>query len=197
MTNLAEKIILIGGSAGSYNLILDMLHAVPREISQAICVVIHRNPNYDTQIENSLTKSLGRNVIAIVDKTEICKNNIYFAPPGYHVLIEPDLIFSLDSSEPVNYSRPSIDVLFETAAEIYGANCTAFLLSGANSDGGNGLKTIYAQGGKTFVQCPKEASMDTMPKYALQVNPDTNILSKADIIDFFRNIDEPYRYEKH
>ncbi|SRR5690606_19148345 len=197
MTTSAQKIILIGGSAGSYNLIWDILHVLPREISSAICVVIHRNPNFDTQIEASLSRRLERNVISVVDKTEIRNNNIYFAPPGYHLLIEPDLTFSLDSSEPVNYSRPSIDVLFETTAEIYGKNCMAFLLSGANTDGGKGLMSIDANGGKIFVQDPEEAAIDTMPKYALEINPNAKILSKAAIIDFFRNLDQSYRNEKH
>ncbi len=186
--NTAQEIILVGGSAGSYNLILDILNVLPRNISAAVCIVIHRNPRYETQIEQSLTKRLQRDVTSVVDKIEILKNGIYFAPPGYHLLIEPDYTFSLDTAEPVNYSRPSIDVLFETAAEIYTKNCTAFLLSGANHDGGKGLRSVYEKGGHIFVQNPEEAFIATMPKYALQLNPTAIVLSKSDIINFFRNL---------
>jgi len=186
--SIAQEIILIGGSAGSYNLILDILDALPPKISAAICIVIHRNPRYDTQIEHSLAQRLQRNVISVVDKTEIQKNGIYFAPPGYHLLIEPDYTFSLDTSDPVNYSRPSIDVLFDTAAEIYTTNCTAFLLSGANHDGGEGLRTIHENGGNVFIQHPEEALIDTMPRYALDVNPTAIVLIQPDIINFFRNL---------
>lgn len=184
----AKEIILIGGSAGSYDPILAVLDAVPLHISQALCFVIHRNPRYETQIETSLTERLQRNVISAIDKTPIEPNHIYFAAPGYHLLVEPDYSFALDTSEAVNYSRPSIDVLFETAAEIYRSRCTAVLLSGANSDGGKGISKVLEFGGKAIVQSPKDALIDTMPKYALRINPKATELSTADIISYFRGL---------
>lgn len=183
----AQEIIVIGGSAGSYDPILAILDALPTHIPQALCFIIHRNPRYETQIENSLTARLQRNVISTIDKTPIEPNHIYFAPPGYHLLIEPDYTFALDISDAVNYSRPSIDVLFESAAEIYRENCTAILLSGANTDGGKGLKKILRFGGKAIVQSPDEAYIDTMPRYALRINPQAIELSTDDIISYFRN----------
>lgn len=184
----AKEIIIIGGSAGSYVPILDILDAVPPTISQALCFIIHRNPKYESQIESSLSARLKRKVISTMDKTPIEPNHIYFAPPGYHMLIEPDLSFSLDTSEPVNYSRPSIDVLFESAAEIYRKNCTVVLLSGANNDGSNGIKKVLKFGGKALVQCPQEAHINTMPGHALRINPAAIALSNEEIISYFRQL---------
>lgn len=184
----ADKIILIGGSAGSYDPILDILEKLPPTVPQALCFVIHRNPNYETRIETSLSRRLNRSVISVMDKIEIKKNHIYFAPPGYHLLIEPDYTFSLDSSEPVNYSRPSIDVLFESAAEIYRQNCTAVLLSGANTDGTKGIAKVIENGGNTVIQHPSDAKIDTMPLYAIHHNPMATVLSTFDIVSFFSNL---------
>lgn len=184
----ANEIILIGGSAGSYDPILAILDNIPSYISQAMVFVIHRNPKYETQIESSLSERLQRKVISAMDKTPIEPNHIYFAPPGYHLLVEPDYSFALDISETVNYSRPSIDVLFESAAEIYRSRCTAILLSGANTDGGQGVRKVLEFGGKSIVQSPHEAHIDTMPSYALRINPKANELSTADIISYFRSL---------
>ncbi|HMR19189.1 MAG TPA: chemotaxis protein CheB [Sphingobacterium sp.] len=184
----AKQIIAIGGSAGSYDLILAIMETLPLSFSQAICCVIHRNPNYETQIETSLSEKLNRNIISVIDKTTIKKNNIYFAPPGYHLLVEPDYTFSLDTSEPVNYSRPSIDVLFETAAEIYRNNCMAILLSGANTDGSKGITKILENGGKAWIQNPDEAAINTMPLHGMRRNPTASIRSTSDIISYFSEL---------
>lgn len=184
----ANEIIIIGGSAGSYDTILDILEILPVTIPQAVCVVIHRNPQYETRIETSLSQRLNRKIVSVMDKTEIQKNNIYFAPPGYHMLVEPDYTFSLDSSEPINYSRPAIDVLFDTAAEIYREKCTAFLLSGANTDGSKGLRQILENKGKAFIQNPDDATINTMPLQAIKLNPTATILSTTDIVSYFSNL---------
>src|SRR5690606_15964808 len=102
----------------------------------------------------------------IDEKEQIKRGMIYIAPPDYHTLIEKDKTFSLDFSEKVNYSRPGIDVTFQTAAEAYGQGAAAILLSGANADGTSGLDTIKAFGGITIVQSPQTAEVDFMPSYA-------------------------------
>lgn len=184
----AEEIIVVGGSAGSYGPILDILEILPAMVSQALCFVIHRNPNYETRIESSLSQRLNKSIISVMDKTDIKKNHIYFAPPGYHLLVEPDHTFSLDTSDPVNYSRPSIDVLFETAAEIYQKNCTAILLSGANTDGTRGITKVIEYGGKAFIQNPKEAKISTMPECAIRLNPKAIVRSTSEILAYFVNL---------
>jgi two-component system chemotaxis response regulator CheB len=176
---------LVGGSAGSYDPIINILEALPASVSMALCFVIHRNPNYETRIETSLSQRLNRKIVSVIDKTEIHKNCVYFAPPGYHLLVEPDYTYALDTSEPVNYSRPSIDVLFETAAEVYGRKCTAVLLSGANTDGARGITKVLENGGKAIIQNPNEATISTMPEYALQINPTAIVRTTSDIVSYF------------
>ncbi len=184
----ANDIILIGGSAGSYTLIIDMIEALPEIFSPAIIIVIHRNPKFTTKIEDTLSARLKKKIVQAEDKATILKGEIYFAAPGYHLLIEPDKTFSLDLSERVRFSRPSIDVLFETAAEVYLDHCTAFLLSGANQDGTDGVKQLQQMGSKVIVQSPTEALISTMPKHAIEANGHVEIYSNRQIISYFRNL---------
>lgn len=185
---IAKDIILIGGSAGSYSLIAELLEHLPITFDQAICVVLHRNRRYDTQIEKSLSRKFKRNIVSVVDKMDICKNYVYFAPAGYHLMIEPNFTFSLDSSEHINYSRPSIDVLFETAAQIYHDRCTAFLLSGANSDGAKGLRLVEDYGGRIIIQDPEHASIRTMPHAGIRETLQPIVWSDNQIVSFFNNL---------
>lgn len=184
----ANKIILIGGSAGSYDLITQILEVIPNPVDCAICVIIHRNPLYLSKIEKILSNKHKRSILLAEEKMEIQPNHIYFAPPAYHLLVEPNLTFSLDSSEPVNYSRPSIDVLFESCAQIFKQNCTAFLFSGANSDGAKGLKTIEDFQGETYIQHPNEAPISTMPNAAIKLSTNAQILSNQQIINYFNSL---------
>ncbi|WP_156306195.1 chemotaxis protein CheB [Sphingobacterium endophyticum] len=188
MEKTASKIIVIGGSAGAYELIVEILDHLPTEFSVAIIIVLHRNSKYETKIETSLSKRLNRNVISVRDKLPILENHIYFAPPGYHTLVEPDCIFSLDISDPVQFSRPSIDVFFESAAAVYGKNATAFLLSGANNDGSEGLKALVNNGSTCFVQKPEEAVINTMPLAGSLVSEKVKVISNQHIIDYFSQL---------
>ena len=182
---IAKKIILIGGSAGSFGIISTILENLPMEIPYAICIVIHRNKNFSTKIEKTLSRKLNRKIISVGDKIEIEENVIYFAPPGYHLIVEPNFTFSLDVSEHVNYSQPSIDVLFETSAQVFKNNCIAFLLSGANKDGAEGLCYIEKFGGKTYIQDPEDAIIDTMPISALANTKKAQTLKNKEIITYF------------
>ncbi|SJN32667.1 Putative chemotaxis protein-glutamate methylesterase [Sphingobacterium sp. JB170] len=184
----AKKIILIGGSAGAYELMIEIFNALPKMFKAAIVVILHRNERFSTQIEETLSQQLGREIHQAADKEEISGGNIYFAPPGYHLLIEPNYVFSLDVSERVQFSRPSIDVLFETAAEVYRNKCTAFLLSGANKDGSDGLQFVHALGGNAIVQLPENARMSFMPKHAIHSNEKFEIYSNTQIIMFFKSL---------
>ncbi|ULT27512.1 chemotaxis protein CheB [Sphingobacterium sp. E70] len=139
---MERKILLLAGSAGGFSVILNILKALERPIRIPVIVIVHRNPKYASSIEDTLSKALLQRIKTADDKETIADGTIYFAPAGYHLLIEPDYSFSLDISEPVQYSRPSIDVTFESAAEVYKENCTAILFSGANQDGAQGLLMI-------------------------------------------------------
>ena len=116
------------------------------------------------------------------DKTALVPGNIYVAPPDYHLLFEKDGLLALDTSEKVNYSRPSIDVSFESAASVYGSSLLAILLSGANADGTKGLTAVKSAGGKTAVQDPKTAEMPFMPEHALVHSRPDKILSLDEIV---------------
>ncbi len=188
MQSFANHIIVIGGSAGAYELIVDILDHLPASFAAAIVIVLHRNSKYETKIESSLSKRLNREVISIKDKYPILANSIYFAPPGYHTLVEPDHYFSLDVSEPVQFSRPSIDVFFESVAEVYGPKAIGFLLSGANNDGANGFKALLDAGATCYVQDPSDAVIDTMPKSGIASSKNVKILSNEEIVNYFNSI---------
>lgn len=185
MKGTADKIVIIGGSAGSFTLITEILEKLPQQLDYALCVVIHRSITFNTKIESSLSKKLNRPVVSVTDKMEIRNGYVYFAPAGYHLLVEPDRTFALDSSEHVNYSKPSIDVFFETAAQVYRENCKAFLFSGANIDGAHGLSTVEHFGGKTFIQDPDEALINTMPLSGIQESTAATVLKNQEIIRYF------------
>ena len=124
----------------------------------------------------------------IEDKTELEPGYLYVAPSDYHLLFERKRLISLDTSEKVNYSRPSIDVAFESAADIYGKNLTGVLLSGANADGTEGLKAIKNAGGITIVQTPETAEVAFMPQNAIEnISPDL-ILNTAAILEYINSI---------
>ncbi len=184
----AEDIVLVGGSAGSYNLIVELIEALPTFFAAAIVVIIHRNPKFTTRLEDTLAARLHRPIIQAGDKTTISKNMVYFAVPGYHLLVEPDRTFSLDLSDPIQFSRPSIDVLFESGAEVYGQHCTALLLSGANKDGTDGLTVVQQRGGQIMVQSPEDALISTMPESAILANDGIAIVSDQQIISYFRSL---------
>lgn len=185
---MERKILLLAGSAGGFSVILNILKSLERPVRIPVVVIVHRNPKYASSIEETLSKVMLQKIKTADDKENIENGTIYFAPAGYHLLVEPDYSFSLDISEPVQYSRPSIDVTFESAAEIYQQNCTAILFSGANQDGARGLLMIKKYGGKTFVQDPLSAEVPVMPEAAIQLNAHDKILSIQEIKDYIMQL---------
>lgn len=188
MKKRAAHIVIVGGSAGSYPLIMDLLRVLPAHFSSALIIVTHRNPKFSTKFEEMLSERFNREIIQATDKAPIEEGGIYFATPGYHLLIEPDQRFSLDISERIQYARPAIDVLFETAGEVYRENCTAFLLSGANKDGSDGMSRLRLAGSTTIVQCPNDAPIPTMPLHAIEANQGIAIYTNRQILSYFRNL---------
>ena len=125
----------------------------------------------------------GMAVREVNDKDEILKNTIYLAPPNYHTLIEKGGYFSLDVSDSLWYSKPAIDVTFESAADSYGNRCTAVLLSGANVDGAAGLLKLKLAGSLTIAQHPDDAEMPEMPQAAINLNAAECVLTANQILD--------------
>ncbi len=173
------EIIVIGGSAGSVRVLIDLLEMLPATLPVALIIVLHRPKNVLSELDTVLSRP-DRLVREPVDKEPVRPGNIYLAPQNYHLLIDEGL-FGLDSSEPVNYSRPAIDVTFESVADAFGGRVMGILLSGSNQDGTLGLTRIINRGGIGIVQCPASAEFTEMPRSALAANPAALRLSPLQI----------------
>ena len=158
---------IIGGSAGSLEVLLKVLPNINPAINFPIIIVIHRKHGSDSLLADLLSSKTPIPVKDVDEKEKILPGVIYIAPSDYHLLIEQDYTFSLDYSEKVNYSRPSIDVTFQSAAEVYKENLVCLLLSGSNADGVVGLKYVKMWGGTAIVQDPKTAQVAYMPAQAV------------------------------
>lgn len=184
------KVVIIGGSAGSLSVLLQILPQIPKLNDFAIVIVVHRKSTDDQTLEDLLKLKSKIKVKSVEDKVPLIPGFVYIAPSNYHLLFEKNQTLSLDTSEKINYSRPSIDVSFESAAEAYGNAVVAILLSGSNTDGTNGLKTIKNFGGIIAVQNPISAEMPFMPNNAiLNTNPDF-ILNREEMLDFINSINK-------
>lgn len=178
------KLLIIGGSAGSLEVLMKILPGLSAIPSFAIVLVLHRKSTEDATLEELIAIKTNIPVKEVEDKTPILPGYLYVAPSDYHLLFEKNDVLSLDISEKVNYSRPSIDVSFESAAEVYGESLVGLLLSGANSDGTEGLLAIKNAGGTTVVQNPESAQMPTMPQNAITYTAPDYILDVEHILKF-------------
>ena len=178
------KVVIIGGSAGSLQALMTILPDLPEVVSYALVIVLHRKSSEDLTLEG-LLKIKSKIPIKIVEDKILCEPGfLYVAPSNYHLLFEKNNTLALDISEKVNYSRPSIDVSFESASEVYGENLIGILLSGSNTDGTEGLIAIKNAGGKVIVQDLSSAEMSFMPKNAiLNMVPDY-ILTNEELLSF-------------
>ncbi|AMR33182.1 hypothetical protein A0256_18040 [Mucilaginibacter sp. PAMC 26640] len=182
-----SKVLLLGGSAGAFKLLFRMVKLFPHDFNKTVIIIIHRKKNFFSEIEKLFAENSRMLMREISDKDPIQDNAIYIAPPNYHTLIEKGGYFSLDVSEAVWYSKPSIDVTFESAAEAYGDNCTAILFSGANQDGAEGLLKLRKTGALTIVQDPEEAEMAEMPNAAIGIGAADIILRTTEIFELLTN----------
>jgi two-component system chemotaxis response regulator CheB len=180
--------LVIGGSAGSMGVIIKILQAVKIDLAIAIIIVIHRKSNSTTGLAELFSHKCVVEVTEAEEKEEIKPGRVYLAPANYHLLIETDGTFSLDSSEKIQFSRPSIDVTFETAADAYGQHVAGLLLSGANSDGSFGLLSIANSGGLTIVQNPDSAEVDFMPRAAIYKTVVDYVISADDLPEFVNRL---------
>lgn len=158
---------VIGGSAGSLDIVLSIVSQLPAGTKATIVVVVHRKNAPESPMAGLLAARTSLPVKEVEDKEPMLPGTIYLAPPDYHLLVEDRDSFSLDCSEKIHYSRPSIDITFESAAEQFGPALVGVLLSGANADGAEGLYRIREAGGFTIVQDPKTAEIDYMPRAAI------------------------------
>ena len=148
---------------------------------------MHRKKNFMSELEILFAQNSHLVIKEISDKDKIVSNTVFIAPANYHTLIEKGKYFSLDVSEAVWYSRPSIDMTFESAAEIYGEHCTAVLFSGANQDGAAGLLKLKDAGSLTIVQDPEDAEMPEMPLAAININAQGYVLKADEIFEILKS----------
>lgn len=160
--------VVIGTSAGGLLTLKKMLPALPADFPLPILVVQHISPYSDGYFVKMLNDLCALEVKEAEDTEKIKPGTIYFAPSDYHLLVERDYSLTLTLDEKVNYSRPSIDVLFETAAEAYTNHLIGIILTGANADGAAGLLKIKQYGGFTIAQNPEEAENPVMPQKAIR-----------------------------
>lgn len=173
--------LVIGGSAGSVEALTAILPALRPTCGMAVFVVMHLPRERPSLLVDIFSPKCQLRVVEAQDKEPIEPGTIYFAPPDYHLLIDRGPQIALDAGELVNFSRPSIDVLFESAADAYAERLLAIVLSGANSDGAAGLTAVQRAGGLMLVQHPESAVARTMPEAALFAAPAAVSLAPAQI----------------
>ena len=185
----AIEAIVIGASAGGVHALLALLTDLPRSFGLPVIVVLHLPEDRDSQLAEIFQHRLPIAVRQAGDKESIAPATLYFAGPGYHLSVEMDRTFSLSCEEALHFSRPSVDILMESAADAYGAALAGILLTGANEDGAAGMARIKQQGGLTVVQDPVEAEVPTMPEAAIFRQAPDFILKLAGIRDFLLKLD--------
>jgi len=176
-----HDLVAIGASWGGLDVLRQILAALPVELDAAVVIAQHRSPDsHRTAFRDLLGAVTHLQVHEASDKDAIRSGTVYIAPPDYHLLVDPGSV-SLSTDEPVLHARPSIDVLFESAAESYRERCVGVVLTGANSDGAGGLARIVELGGAALVQDPAEATRAEMPRAALRAAPTARTASAAEI----------------
>lgn len=173
--------IVIGTSAGGLDALAKVLPDLRKDLSVPILIVQHISASSDSYLIDYLNNMAKIRVKEAEDKETIEPSTVYFAPPDYHLMVEEDFTLSLTNSEKINYSRPSIDVLFETASWAYKSGLIGLIMTGANVDGAFGLKTIKDAGGYTIVENPKTAAVPRMPESAIEKKQPDLILNLSEI----------------
>lgn len=165
------SVIVIGASAGAVDALMQLLPPLPADLPVPVVVVVHVPADRRNALPQLFAQTSALTMCEAEDKMTLQPATVYFAPPDYHLLIEHDGTLALSVDEAVHYSRPSIDVLFESAAESRGDRVLGILLSGASRDGALGLASIREAGGHTWVQSPETAQVAVMPRAALELAP--------------------------
>ncbi|EKM94812.1 protein-glutamate methylesterase [Stutzerimonas degradans] len=181
--------VVIGTSAGGLAALSVLVAGLEATFRLPLLVVQHIPSGVPTQLAEIFQRKTGLHVKEADEKETVRGGTLYFAAPGYHLLVEQDTSLSLSQDDSVHFSRPSIDVLFESAADAWGERVAGILLTGANEDGAAGLEAIHRAGGLTIVQDPDEAEVDSMPRAALQRFAPDYILPLRDIHRLLRELE--------
>jgi len=180
--------VVIGASAGGVEGLSQILPALPSTLPVPVLIVLHLPREHRSLLSEIFAPKCALTVREAEDKEPVRSGCIYFAPPDYHLLLDEGPRLALSVDEPVHFSRPSIDVLFESAAELYGRGLLGVLLSGANRDGAEGLAAVRRAGGLTVVQHPDGGPESQMAQAALERGPVDYVLSVQQIGVFLGSI---------
>ena len=188
MTAKGPEAVVVGASAGALDALSRILPALSQRFRLPVIVVVHLPADKRSLLAELFDAKCRIPVREIEDKEPIAGGTIYFAPPNYHVLVEDDRTLSLSCDQPVLFSRPSIDVLFESAADVYGSALIAIILSGANQDGAEGLRAVVKANGTALVQSPDDAFASEMPKAAISACPNATVISLDAIAAYLQEV---------
>lgn len=178
--------VVVGSSAGGIESLTQILVSLPAKFTAAIVIVQHISHDSKRSLANHFSMVTHVPVREVEDKEPIEGGVVYFAPTNYHLLVSNDGVFNLNIDPPVSFSRPSIDVLFQSAAQVYKKRLMGIILTGTNHDGADGLKEVRHCGGLAVVQDPENARYPTMPQSALEA-ADPQLVLTLDEIGFFLN----------
>ncbi len=187
------KAIVIGGSAGSFQGIVKILASLPANFPLPIIMCLHRLKHVRNGFVEALSIKSTAEIVEPYDKQPIKKGKVYLAPSNYHMSTELGHYFSLSTEEMINNSRPAIDLTLGTTAYVFRDKLIGILLSGANRDGGLGMKYIKDRGGLTIVQDPAECMIETMPRAAMNATTIDHVLKIDEIVEFFKQLHKQYK----
>jgi two-component system, chemotaxis family, protein-glutamate methylesterase/glutaminase len=190
MNRTRPQAIVIGASAGALEALSNLLPDLPAGYPFPILIVVHVPPDKRNLLIELFQGRCSIEVREAEDKEPIQAGIAYFAPSNYHLLVEADRTLSLSVDEAVLFSRPAIDVLFESAADVYGEALVGVVLTGANSDGAKGLAAISLAHGEAIVQNPATAYAAAMPQAAIQACKEARVLSLIEIAAYLREVAE-------
>ncbi|MBG9387913.1 chemotaxis protein CheB [Caenimonas aquaedulcis] len=185
----AARMVAIGASAGGVEALLSLLATLPAGYALPIVTVLHLPEDRESLLTELFAKRCAMPTREAADKLPVEPGVLYVAPPGYHLLLESDMTFALSCDAPVRFSRPSIDVLFDSLADALGAEFAAVLLTGANDDGAQGLAHAGAGGALTVVQDPADAAVPDMPRAAIAARDPDFVLPLKDIRELMNHLE--------
>jgi two-component system chemotaxis response regulator CheB len=180
--------VVIGGSAGGVDALLTLFDGFPPACRLPLIAVLHMPEERESRLAGIFGARLQVPVREAAPGAPVEPGTLYFAPSGYHLLVEPDRTFSLSCDAPVLFSRPSIDVLMESCCDAYGPLLAAIVLTGASEDGAQGLRSVRAGGGLAVVQSPQEAAHPIMPAAALREADPQYVLPLAGIRELLHRL---------
>lgn len=190
MTGSSQGAVIIGASAGALEALSLLLPALPARFPLPVFVIVHVPPDKPSVLAEIFTAKCRLRAIEAEDKEPVEPGVIYFAPPNYHMLFEDPQTIALSNEEEVRFSRPSIDVALESAADVWGDQLIGIILTGANEDGASGLKAIAKAGGRVIVQNPESAYAYAMPEAAIEACPQARIMSLEQIRAHLQSLSE-------